>query len=340
MRKKPEILDLHQELRASFFYRKRAAFKNAVERAKRLRGEELNWERPQEFGISKGAWEAVEKKGFKPWLVFCHPRAIMHDPSLIIYYRSMAVLSQKGVHQRLSFGVQAFEEGRSKRLSEERALELSRLFNRQISSLVESDPHFEMEDLWLVAAMNFGTQINGSWRNEIGAEGTRRVKDLILKHLFRKGALEEAKLADGSKVDVVKPEQVDLIRTVRLKNGYRIAFGSEPDIAIYPPGRRVPCAAIEVKAGIDPAGALERYGAAKKSFDNVLRRNKRAITIYLASAITKEVEKRIKDDRAVLHHFDLTKVLRAGPSKFLSLLDWILHLGAGGGYEGEGLHSN
>lgn len=337
-----EAIKLQQELRSSFFYRRRAALKEVMKRVKEFEGESLRWSHAQ-FGISEKAWKIVSQKDVKPWWVFCHPKAIGEEPSL--YYRSIAVLSQKGVHRRLSFGVQALEEGRSRTLLEKHSLELSKLFNHHISAIVESDPDFDMEDLWLVAAMNFGTQINGSWRNEIGVEGTRRVKELILRHLFERGVLEKAKLSDGTEQrfssSLLKPDQVDLVRAVKLKNSFRVVFGSEPDIAVYPPKRRVPCAAIEVKAGIDPAGALERYGAVKKSFDGVLQRNKRAITIYLASALTKAVKKRIEADRAVTHHFDLTDVFLRPEiyEKFWKLLEWILHLG-GDDCEAEGLHTD
>jgi hypothetical protein len=66
---------------------------------------------------------------------------------------------------------------------------------------------------------------------------------------------------------------------------------------------------IEVKYGLDPAGALERYGAAKKSFEQATKENRRVHNIYLASCITPEVRNRIKEDRLVNEDFNLTEVL-------------------------------
>jgi len=89
-----------------------------------------------------------------------------------------------------------------------------------------------------------------------------------------------------------------------VTNGYRIFFGSEPDISILNPEEEEPrdllIGAIEVKCGLDPAGALERYGAAKKSFE----------------------------DRSVRKTFNLTKVFFDPEEKhrFLDHIRWLLHL--------------
>jgi len=64
-----------------------------------------------------------------------------------------------------------------------------------------------------------------------------------------------------------------------------------------------------VKGGTDPAGALERYGAAKKSFEEALRHNPNVITIFLASCITSEVEDRVKKDKTIKHYYNLTSIL-------------------------------
>jgi hypothetical protein len=87
-----------------------------------------------------------------------------------------------------------------------------------------------------------------------------------------------------------------------------MVFGAEPDIALLAPSGQT-VAVIEVKGGKDPAGALERYGAAKKSFEKTLEDNPDAITIYLASCITDEVERRLAEDATVQQVFNLTILL-------------------------------
>lgn len=64
----------------------------------------------------------------------------------------------------------------------------------------------------------------------------------------------------------------------------------------------------KVKYGLDAAGALERYGAAKKSFEQATRENRRVVNIYLPAVITPELRKRIDDDRLVNQDFNLIEV--------------------------------
>ena len=85
---------------------------------------------------------------------------------------------------------------------------------------------------------------------------------------------------------------------------------------------------VEIKGGTDTAGALERYGAAKKSFDEALSRNPRVITVYLAGVITATVAQRIAADRAVRETFNLTDILAEESEKerFLNQVYWWMHL--------------
>lgn len=128
-------------------------------------------------------------------------------------------------------------------------------------------------------------------------------------------------------MDISQEVQIDLVKTISMSNGYKLLFGSEPDVSILNP-KSVLEGCIEVKAGIDPAGALERYGAAKKSFDSALNRNKAAITVYLASCLTERVLKEMAKDRLVREHFNLTSILVDPKAKeeFIKYIRWMLHL--------------
>jgi hypothetical protein len=322
-----EAEELQYTIRSSFFYRKREQYKRILREVKRIRHRELNWEPLYDSGISKTAWARVLKKKIRPTEVFCHPEVIITKPQLVTYYRSIAILSQKGV-QRLAFGINTIEEGRGRGLSIQRATTLSALFNKYVSLLVESDSSFSTKDIQLAGAMNFGTQINGSWRNEIGNEGTRRVKELLLSYLVEQKVVSTLNTKSGQEVPVGEAEPtIDIIQSLGLKNSYKVLFGSEPDISLLSPDGILE-GAIEVKAGLDPAGALERYGAAKKSFDSALSKNKSATTIYLASCITPRVRKAISGDRLVRQEFNLTEIFVNPRYKqsFLEHVKWLLHL--------------
>lgn len=65
-----------------------------------------------------------------------------------------------------------------------------------------------------------------------------------------------------------------------------------------------------------PAGALERYGAAKKSFEEARRNNSITKTILVASCITTEVHTRIQNDSTISTYFNLTEILSENSTKY------------------------
>jgi len=321
-----EALILQYQLRSSFFLRKLEEFLRLKKELPLTLSQKIKWKTLQELGISLLAWERINNQKIEPHLVFCHPEIICDKPKLIAYYRLLSGFPQKGV-QRLAFGVQELEKKSKASLEPERAIILARLFNQQISSLLEQNPRLSLTDLHFLSAMNFGAQVNGSWRNEIGKEGNRRVKELLLD--FFKEKIKDIELIDGKKIALEENAMlsIDEIRKIKLENGYQLIFASEPDISILDPSGKLE-GAIEIKAGLDPAGALERYGAAKKSFDKALEENKSVTTIYLASCLTEEVKNRIKSDRLVRKEFDLTKILTDPKTRkdFLDYIKWLVRL--------------
>ena len=66
---------------------------------------------------------------------------------------------------------------------------------------------------------------------------------------------------------------------------------------------------VEVKGGTDPAGALERLGAIKKSFDASRRQHPRVKTVLVISCVTREMERRLKRDKLINHVFNLTAII-------------------------------
>jgi len=69
------------------------------------------------------------------------------------------------------------------------------------------------------------------------------------------------------------------IEELKLKDGRKFILGSEPDIGVYQDD--LIQLAIEIKGGIDPAGVLERFGAALKSLRRSKQENSKSITILL-----------------------------------------------------------
>ena len=324
-----EIAQTQYSLRASFFYQARRIFQSLCETVEKIDPSKYDWSKPQELGISKSSWEYIQRNNIPPTLIFCHPQLISDCPTLVGYYRCLALLPQKGM-SRLGVNTTSLEEGKRVSLPRDKALQIAKVINSFISSIIDSDPNFSLEELRLAAQANLGTQINGSWRNEIGVEGTRRIRSLILKHFLDKGQIAELWLKEETVSSPKKmPTSIDDVRGFKLVNGYKIVFGSEPDISVRNP-QDILEGAIEVKAGTDPAAALERYGAAKKSFDKALSENKAAITFYLASSpmLTPAVMEAIANDRLVRKEFDLTGIFLNDEAReeFLEDLTWVVHL--------------
>lgn len=324
-----EIAQTQYSLRSFFFYRARKIFQSLCELVERIEPSKYDWSDIQELGISKSSWKYIQKNRIPPSLIFCCPQLIMDTPILVGYYRSLALLPQKGLG-RLAFSPKSIEEGKRQSLSKAKALQISKVINSLICSIIDSDPNFSLEEIRLAAQANLGTQINGSWRNEIGNEGSRRIDALILRHFLDRAQISELILKDGTIASPAKvPASLDDVRGFKLINEYKVLFGSEPDISIRN-SQDVLEGAIEVKAGVDPAGALERYGAAKKSFDKALTENKAAITFYLASSpmLTAAVMDAMANDRLVRKEFNLTEIFLKDEAReeFLRDLSWVTHL--------------
>lgn len=290
-----------------------------------------SWDAPEALGISPLAWTNITTKHIHPSFIFCHPRVIQDNPRLIAYYRSLAAIPQKAI-AKLAFGTSALEKRQGRPLTDSKALQLATVLNRHINAIIEADPEFSLHDIVPLFFASVGSQLNGSWRNQIDREGTRQVRELLLKGFLEQGLVRFLVWKDGTLSDPVSEWTVDDVKGIVAINGYRVFFGSEPDISILnPEGEEPPdllVGVVEVKCGLDPAGALERYGAAKKSFDEAFRRNKSVETIYLASCLTETVERRIAEDRSVRKTFNLIKVFFDPEEKhrFLDHIRWILHL--------------
>ena len=93
-----------------------------------------------------------------------------------------------------------------------------------------------------------------------------------------------------------------------LSNKTSILFSSDPDVA-FVNEHGVTVGVIEIKGGADPAGALERYGAAKKSFEAARRATPDVTTLLIASGMTSEALARIQQDVLITACYDLAALL-------------------------------
>jgi len=265
--------------------------------------DEIEWQPLQELMIDPEVWEyAVARQGYDPKLIFCHPDVLLYKPATSLYYRGLSGLPIKAAKSYVG-AIENLEAGNPRaRLSPEKALKMARTYNTFICSIIKNSADWTLDNGYRTIIATLGITLDGIMRNKIGEIAEKRVRTLIFEWLM------EHQLIVQPDID---PEQVydyeDIPRTCVLQGNIVMEFSSEPDISFRHENNLL--AVIEVKGGIDPAGALERYGAATKSFQHSVRISPRCKNLYLAAVFTEELKRRISEDRLVEKTFNIIQIL-------------------------------
>lgn len=252
-----------------------------------IKGEELEWAL-ENLNITPKAWNRVIHRGIKPIRVFAHPEVLKQNPKRVSYYRMLAMVSQKSM-ARVGLSINRYEEGRSN-LDDNAALEISKHLNKIVSILIEHDEKVDDREFDLWRGMAAGSQAQGSWQNTKGDRAEVVIKELIERRVREKGLIvEESSHGKGE--------------TLKLRDGRLLILGSEPDIGIYE-GDIIQIA-VEIKGGIDPAGVLERFGAALKSLRRAKQENPNSVTILIMQGVslTSKAEEEIDKSKSIIDYF-------------------------------------
>lgn len=254
----------------------------------------LRWSRPR-LMIDPGVWKyAVDGRGYDPKLVFCHPDVLRHDPRTSLYYRGLSALSLKAARESLG-DVAVLERGDGTTpLDAARSLKMARVYNALTCSIVKNSTDWTLENGYRTIIASLGITLDGVMRNTVGSIAEARVRSLVLDYVIGAGLLDEP--LDAS------------LAAYELRGGITMRYSSEPDISFVSPHGEL-LAVVEIKGGIDAAGALERYGAATKSFQQASRESQRCRNFFISGAITPELRRRIRTDRLVEKSYDLVAVL-------------------------------
>ncbi len=271
-------------------------------------GEELEWDL-EELRISRRAWNKVIHQGIKPVCVFAHPQVLITIPRSAGYYRGLAMVPLKSM-SRIHLNIGRFESGRSLRPpSTEKAWAIARRLNELICRLIEHDESLDPREFDLWRGMTAGSTAQGAWQNRKGQIVERLIKDLIRRCVYKRGLASE-------------PQSHE--RRIRLKDGRLIEYGDEPDVAVYSAQGHI-LAAVEIKGGIDPAGTLERVGAALKSLSRVKEQNPSAVTVLLvrAAAATGQTSLDLQIHRAEIDYWATIEEVLAESGGCQHLLDML-----------------
>lgn len=337
----PSVTKEQYVLKSTFFYNKLNSLGyfelfREIQRYAQIEGASLNWEHRGDWGISDDAWNIIIESNISPVIVFAHPKVITLKPSFVKYYRSVAMIPQKGFSavSKVS-NIADIENGKiaSGTLSSNKINSIIKVINEFVSLVINLSSRIDENEIQGMMYATAGTNIDGSWRNQIGAEGERVIRSIIFRELLRQGDItsvddKELGLKAIGEMDVERYHRaIDLVRVINLKNGYSVLFSSEPDVTMFNPEGDI-VGIIEIKAGLDPAGALERLGAMFKSFENTLAEYPNAVTILAISCITTEVRKRLDASMVVRQTFVTTDITSSDKEKrkFVNRLRVIMKL--------------
>ncbi len=284
----------------------------------------LNWDKGSDFGVNPDIQVSLKAQSMSLSQHLCHPNVLLSNPRYLTYYRCIAALSQKGLKTLSGVSsIERMETGKSE-CSPEQATKIARTINENLTAIY-SVALPEAEKLKGIMYATAGTTIDGSWRNKIGSEGERIIRTLFLKELLLHGEISKVTLRTGVEISGTDldakwlDEHTAELQSGMTTNGAVILFGSEPDIKLIAPDSKT-VGGVEIKAGIDPAGALERLGAMMKSFENIRYESSEAETILVASCITDEVDQRLRSMKGV-RTFIMTEVIQNRKSQGTRLMN-------------------
>lgn len=284
-----------------------------IKKYAKVEGANLVWNDLEEWHISQDAWRIITENDIQPILVFLHPKVLQLYPQFLKYYRSVAMIPQKGLKTVSGVSnVDSVEDGKVEpgRMSQKQIERLVQTVNETMSMVISLASDINEKKLEGMMFATAGTKIDGSWRNSIGAEGERVIRRIILHELLVNSEVTSVVDKDNQIHSISGwdlGDDFDCIKVINLINGYSILFASEPDVTLFD-GKGAIVGVIEIKSGLDPAGTLERLGAMFKSFENTLAEYPNAITILVASCITDEVESRLGASMLVRQKYITTNI--------------------------------
>lgn len=306
-------IETDYKLRSSFFDAviSNMEIRNMIKKIHNVESASI-WSNVKSFGISEAAWKVVVNKRIKPEKIFAHPEWIQKYPSWLLYYRNLAVIPQKGVKKMVYSSIDKVENGIIPKNFHHKINEIIELYNSSISFIIETSIDFSEDSIEPIIYSSIGSAINGSWLNKIGEQAELSVKRIIVKCILEKKIFENVVFKNGAFTNNLQEIEMnmDFIKEIKMKNKRIMYFTSEPDVYIKDE-TDITLLSVEIKGGKDKAGALERYGAAKKSFEEVRKENAKVETILVTNCMTKEVEKRIQKDMLIDKTYELEDMMQS-----------------------------
>lgn len=250
----------------------------------------------EELAISSEAWDCVHRLDVRPKMVFAHPELLQRHPETSLYYRGIATLSLKRVSS-IAGNVDNWETppgGNRRPPNSDVVRRVTRLYNATISSIIEGTDAWTLENGYRNILATIGMTQDGKMRNIIGQEAERAVRDKLSRWIENMG---------------IPCERQGRWLMLGEAKAVRMAYGSEPDIVFEKYHEQTDVwtqeVTIEIKGGTDPAGALERLGVIKKSFDQTPARTE---NIAILGVVTHAMRAELNEMK--ITDFDLYDVVQ------------------------------
>lgn len=206
------------------------------------------------------ARQALQAAGIRDEHVFALPVVLKHQPTLLGYYRLLLGVSQKQFYHART-GMQLFKAMETENDIRPAALprlgELCSCLNEAMAEMITGiDGGVTPADVEQLPLLMLGTQLDGSWRTQIGSRATKDVFAAIKDIIDAKGtSYKESE--DGN--------SLTLLNSAGRKT--TIALAADPDVVVVEEvgGVAFTKVAIEIKGGTDQSNAHNRAGEAEKS---------------------------------------------------------------------------
>ncbi len=118
---------------------------------------------------------------------FCLPAELVDEPRLILYYRNVAMVSNKVMN---NIGLDTTQHEVGVPLDSDKAAQIASHLNQILSSLVQhTDLHGENRHIEM-AYTNIGASLDGGWRNEVGRLAYNSILNPLITYLHQLGKLD------------------------------------------------------------------------------------------------------------------------------------------------------
>lgn len=118
---------------------------------------------------------------------FCLPAQLVTEPRLVLYYRNVAMISNKVMN---NIGLDTTQHEIGTPLTHDKATQIAGHLNQILSSLIQhTDLHGEKRHIEM-AYTNIGASLDGGWRNEVGRLAYASILNPLIVYLHKLGKLQ------------------------------------------------------------------------------------------------------------------------------------------------------